>query len=145
MLHPFQQNDLTRDPRWRNIDFSDSQNSFFEEQTNALDLEFRNALARGSMRPFVKQYLAVTERMLQHSNQGPALLEVFPNALERLVRYFDYLRLRSREHLDENRSWGSHPGTGLFVVMKRVLWIARPGRSLRRGSALLGRGVYRTR
>ena len=104
MLHPFQQNDLTRDPRWRNIDFSDSQNSFFEEQTNALDLEFRNALTRGSMRPFVKQYLAVTERMLQHSNQGPALLEVFPNALERLVRYFDYLRLRSREHLDENRS-----------------------------------------
>ena len=34
---------------------------------------------------------------------------------------------------------------GLLVRMKRVICIARPSRSHRRGSAWIGRGAYRTR
>jgi len=104
VLHPFQSNALQRDPRWQSVEFNDVANAFFEACARDLEREFRSSVAGGSLRAFVRRYLEVAETMLPRTSESSVLLRLLPDALRRLICYFDYLRLRTRDCLDAQAS-----------------------------------------
>lgn len=102
--HPFQQVDLERHPAWQGIGFHNSDNEFFEHQTRNLEAAFQDAVERNSLTPFVMEYIHRSAQMLGKVSDRTVLFPLLENSLMRLVTYFFFLRLRTRQSLCQDKS-----------------------------------------
>jgi len=100
----FQVFDLEGNVAWRGIEFRNTDNLYFEQQTRLLDVAFRDAVARGGLLRFFRTYTEVSLEMLRRTKGQPLVAHVLEDTLVRLITYYYFLRSRTRPYLCEHAS-----------------------------------------
>lgn len=117
--HPFQRFDLERDPSFVGISFRNDDNAFYEDRATHLRSAFDEAVRRGKLFGFVKEYTDLAREMAARASERTLITKMLNNALVRLVTYYFFLRLRTREHFNPSASVYS------WVLERRLLIKAR--------------------
>jgi hypothetical protein len=114
--HPFQDFDLRTNKGWAGIDINTSLDEFFEERTRALDVAFRDAVAKGGLLGFVKTYTAISVEMLARADDKALMADLLQDGFARLVRYYLFLRKRQRPWLSGGTSVKSWQLDGALIA-----------------------------